>query len=536
MKTCKWLPALTILLLSYLFAACGDTGLLNPVGGMEKIQPRNVFEQTCEGEFLDEEIPAVETGAVDILVVMDNSQSMAAEQALMGDAFPKIIESLLTGRDLATGEQVHAPVYDLHIGVVSTDMGVGGYAVTTCENDPLLGDDGFLQHAPRGPDCDPAYPDYLSYEIGPRADPDIAQVQKLAGDFGCIALLGTSGCGFEQQLEAACKALIDHSVPGGANAGFLRDDSIILIRFVTDEEDCSAADVTIFDLSIAPPYSINLRCHYEAAKLHPIDRYVDAFRGLRQDPDKVVLGFIVGVPPDEPDCNGRGNEIDRCLYIEAMQETVRPDGDLLEYVCRYPSTCTPPEPPDPGDCISEAFPARRFVELAQQFGENAVVHSICTGDYTPAMAALTEKLQTVITAQAFISETALSAGKDPTDPCRCLADCVVYEILSDDGDCPLGKPYYDRNGDGAVPDYEIDHRLNAYTLCELPQAGTIINGGVSCDAACNDPGAVYSINPDIDGWWYHPFADSGLPERHPTIFLDAVAPEYGSRVVIECCL
>ena len=38
--------------------------------------------------------------------------------------------------------------------------------------------------------------------------------------FSCIAKLGTGGCGFESQLEAA-KLALEKSKAGGANAGFL---------------------------------------------------------------------------------------------------------------------------------------------------------------------------------------------------------------------------------------------------------------------------------------------------------------------------
>jgi len=56
--------------------------------------------------------------------------------------------------------------------------------------------------------------------------------------FGCLGMLGDSGCGIEGTLEAARRALsADDSL--SANRGFLRSDSVLSVVFLTDEDDCS---------------------------------------------------------------------------------------------------------------------------------------------------------------------------------------------------------------------------------------------------------------------------------------------------------
>ena len=338
--------------------------------------------------------PPPESAAVDILVVVDNSGSMAAEQANLRTAFPTLITALLDPPiDPETGARVHEPVRDLHIGVVSTDMGVGGYDVQTCEN-PHVGDDGVLQHDPHGAGCAASYPSFLSYRIGEAEDPDMELIGAMSADFGCIAELGTNGCGFEQQLEAAWKALTVHSQAGGANAGFLRPDTLLVVLVMTDEEDCSAADPTMFDI-MSLPYSINLQCFYQAGKLHPVSRYANDLRSLREHPEHVIVSMIVGVPLTAA-CNGRGNALAGCLEEAAMQEVVRPDGEVLEYSCKYPTDCTPPDPPDTGNCTTEAYPARRFVQLAQELGESAMVHSICTDNYGPPLMSIAERIEELL--------------------------------------------------------------------------------------------------------------------------------------------
>ena len=493
-----------------------------------------------------EDIPVQNFVGVDILVVVDNSGSMAAEQAMLRDAFPNLIRSILTGRDLVTNERMHAPVRDLHIGVVSNDMGVGGYSVTTCEANPMSGDDGVLQHTPHGSGCAASYPTFLAYTLPEGSDePDPAVVDQLATDFGCIAVLGTQGCGFEQQLKAAYQALVTHSVPGGANAGFLRDGTILTILFVTDEEDCSAEDTTLFDVSVYP-YSINLGCYYQATKLQPIDFYFNAFKGLRGNPsspevpEDLVIGFIVGVPPNDLACNGRGNEIGACNDQPAMQETVRADNELLEYVCKYPTACTPPDPPSAGDCIAEAFPARRFVQLAQAFGDNAVVQSICTDSFVPAVKALTEKLVEVFNSLTIIRQ--LEVDKDPGNACRCVASCTIIEELGDISACPdydvNGTPnFYDADQDG-IGDLSIDDEGLQHSLCEVPQAGSIID---KCDLACNDPRVTHTKDPSHVGWWYNPYGDTGVDNDNdgqidlgPVVDFSEVRPQGGSGVSLQC--
>ena len=469
---------------------------------------------------------------VDILVVVDNSDSIALEQELLVEAFPTLLEELLDPpMDPMTGRPVHPPVRDVHVGVVSTDMGVGGYVLTACD-DAVAGDDGILQHAPRAEECDAAYPDFLYYQRESHVQADRADIEKLARDFGCIAALGKQGCGYEQQLEAAWKALVIHSQPGGANAGFLRQDTILVIIFVTDEDDCSASDLSIFDIA-SLPYNSNLQCFYQKNKLRKIGRYAEDLKSLRSNSDDLVVGFIVGVPQGEPACEGRGDEIGGCLDVPAMQEVVRSDGMLLEHVCKYPSGCTPSNPQETGSCMSDAYPARRLVQLAQEFGENAVVSSICAKSYVPVMAALGSRIGQTLGAGSY-RNSRLPVVKDPTDPegCRCFAACDLIEELSSDRPCPAVKAPYDGDGD-TIGDMNEDPVTGAvFTLCKIPQAGSIME---SCAMACNDPESRHVKNPEAEGWWYNPTYDpDGNGEHVSMVITLGVEPEEGSFVHVKC--
>ncbi|MFI5308970.1 MAG: hypothetical protein ACHQ53_16550, partial [Polyangiales bacterium] len=276
-------------------------------------------------------IPAVEAGCsrveqvklmppmqVDLLFVVDNSDSMKEEQSALRSAFPRLMNALTSGDRDGDGVQDFPKVKDMHIGVVSTDMGLPG--VTGILNCMGLGQDGLLRNQPSSeqPGCRASYPHSLEF-VADGDDP-----QATAADFACIATLGTGGCGFEQPLESALKALWPAHDPmanpktganritfladpvtgigalghGDAeNGGFLRNDPVSLLGVVvlTDEDDCSASDTHVF----TPPQfldpndplamqGMNLRCHYNKKALYPVERYVNGLHALRPGNEDLV--------------------------------------------------------------------------------------------------------------------------------------------------------------------------------------------------------------------------------------------------------
>ncbi len=492
-------------------------GLLFVAGGLAACLTRPLVRVDPETEsFVKQDMTQVQFSGVDILVLVDNSKSMAEEQGNLAEEFPGLIQSLLNPPiDPVTGQPAHVPVKDLHIGVISSDMGTGGYTVETC-SDPVDGDDGVLKHTPNPlvPGCASTYSTYLSYNFD---TPSIPDINAMATGFGCIATLGTNGCGFEQQLKAVARA-VEHTHPTGPNAGFLRAESILTILFVTDEEDCSVADTHIFDTADTSLGHLNLRCYLHPYMVQPVDQYINLFRGYRADIDKLVLAFIVGVPLD-PVCEGFGDQIPNCLTHPDMVEEIDPaDPTRLAFSC---NTST-----------GYAFPPRRLVSIAQTFGANALVRSICTDNFQPAIDGLTEKLHDVVDSVQIVRE--LETAHDPLNPCRCVATCTIIEQLIDLRPCPAGKPCYDPEGDGTCAT-DIDEGGIEHTLCEVPQAGTLM---VGCDPAsppeCN--AATHRI--DGVGWYYigqgWTLEGVGVQAEPVLNFTDGMTPEEGSNVYIQC--
>ena len=212
--------------------ACQNMGELNPIALHDR---PSSLERTCladDGSTFRDEVQAMYPASVDILVVVDNSASMAAEQAMLRDAFPGLIMALLTGQE---------PISDLHIGIISTDMGTGGYSVETC-SDPVDGDDGILQNTPNPlvPSCASSYGTYLAYD---EPTPNPTAIATMSTDFGCIATLGTDGCGFEQHFNSVRQGARRHATcPSLSIASFSISASGSAVLRVTVKQRQGAAN------------------------------------------------------------------------------------------------------------------------------------------------------------------------------------------------------------------------------------------------------------------------------------------------------
>ncbi|MBI5487766.1 MAG: hypothetical protein HY905_10575 [Deltaproteobacteria bacterium] len=327
------------------------------------------------------------TPPVDILVLVDTSGSMSQEQVALTLRLPALLDELTHPTDAdGDGRSDHPRIADLRLGVVTQDLGSGGFSVSTCEDDPFAGDDGCLRHEPSPAvlDCDSSYPAWLSYWA--EEDPPYSATE-LGHDFTCVAtsgggMPGESGCGIEQPLEALRRALIVQSVPGGCNEGFLRPDSLLVLIVLTDEDDMSI-DPDHFDM-LDPDRTdlghLNIRTFRHPEMLTPVDEFFAAFRELRPaGSDRLVLGVIAGVPWGNPACQGSGDELEGCLGVPEMQERI----DVADPTTLVPSCNTG---------MGVAMPPVRLVRLARQLGGSAWVGSVCETDYGPAIRGITAKI------------------------------------------------------------------------------------------------------------------------------------------------
>jgi hypothetical protein len=422
---------------------------------------------------------------LDMLFVIDSSASMVEEHAVLAERVEEMIGHLLDPPDLDGDTRPdHPAVEDLNIGFVSADMGTMGFPIATCR-DPVRGDDGCLQSFPypSDPECaGRTFPAFLSRNA---SNADTYTADQMALDAACMVRLGTQGCGIEQPFEAARKALVENA--GGCNAGFQRSESLLAIIWVVDENDCSAdpAHPELFDPESTDLGHLNIRCFRHAEMLRPVTFYDSALVALRGGrKEDIVLGMIVGVPPDAPECIGFGHELDDCLTVPAMVEDVDPaNPNRLRPSCQ--------------SALGGAQPPVRFVELARMWGRSAAVDSICKTDWTNALLPITQRI-----VDRLHPENICVSAEVTFDRSTCSSACRLVETLSDDRACG-DDPSCPQAGCPAAS----AERLDALEPCVHPTTG------LPCEPLKRDLGTV-----DV----------AGVPRRRCLIRQEIGVPVAGS--------
>lgn len=183
--------------------------------------------------------------AIDFLFVIDNSGSMGDNQTNLVSSFPGFI--------LAIQDAVGDAAEDVNVMVSRTDANWGGSCPGLCVGF------GFCPAYPPFPcgqgaptECDDVFGAGVTYPIGDDASNKdcmftggkryITSVEpNLPQAFSCAAKVGTSGASDERPVGAMVAALSDSNLgQGGCNEGFVRDDAILAVIFITDEEDSSS--------------------------------------------------------------------------------------------------------------------------------------------------------------------------------------------------------------------------------------------------------------------------------------------------------
>lgn len=521
------------------------------------------------------EIAVTNIDKVDLLFMVDNSGSMKEEQESLREQFPRIISTLTNG--VRADGSMFPPAKDLHLGVVSSDMGlVGIQGIEKCNG---LGQDGIMLNTPSAEvsGCQASYPRFLTYTAG------VHEPEQTATDFACIASLGTEGCGFEQQLEAALKALwpsVDIDPETGQewvnpmtgqpdnrikflgdvnglgqlghgdtdNATFLRSDpsmglSLIAIVMVTDEEDCSSADTRHFTpndfLEPNDPLRdqpLNLRCFYNPQNLYPLERYINGYKALRPGNENLVIfAAIAGVPPDlvEPDDyaavdwdadDERNSFYARLLGDARMQEVVDQSTLSMAGAGNLTPSCNVTG-------RGRAYPPRRIVEVAQGFGPNGTVHSICQEDLGPAVDAIIDVIAKQLGAVCL--PRPLIRNSDG------LVGCNVVWELPPPGMAPAMTPTQCQQtgfewllppdaGREAVTD-------RGGQVCKVAQMRVANNDFEPTDVDLGG-GNLVTFS---EGWYYDDFSDAVQSEctgetQQRVAFTPAAKPPTGVTVKLEC--
>jgi len=435
---------------------------------------------------------------LDLIFVIDNSLATAdAQIKLQTTGIPRMLDAL---RDFPGG------LPDLHVGVTTTDLGSSPYNVPGCETPG--GDAGRFLKGPNNTCLTPETQPYI-VDVEPRGctiektpipgeatvcpthdctqancDPEaftdlgmepsepaglILHLDeggcprcRNTGETGtaeslqCIVSPGTSGCGFEQPLEALKLALT-----GGypAHERFLRPDASLAVLFLIDEDDCSVNDPLFFDPTGDPNSELGVQTSFRCtefgvvcdepwdrtptlcqdlyhncrpreagdpdSRLHPIPGYTNLISQL-MDPERFITAAIAGP------------------YSGELTVGCDPNRNAtLMNSCGVPA--------------DGANPAVRLQAFVQQFHAWPVqdqwpFHSICENDFSPALAGLvhefftrTARLQPHSTcvreALYGCPDPSFAAGSEKTSPLPdeiaavCAPECEV--VLGDEFSTPV---------------------------------------------------------------------------------------------------
>jgi hypothetical protein len=405
---------------------------------------------------------------LDLVVMIDNSPSMAPKVAKLNAQFPKLIAALKDPND--------GMLPDLRVALINSDLGSGGaYPSGSCGPKTLpdgtssaFGDLGRFQMLKTPTACtfnDGAQ--FLEYKAGLPIN--------YAGDintvFACLASnVGTMGCGLEHQLQAFEFALAATGVGNDEQqTAFLRSNAYLGLVFLSDEDDCSAAtnDALFGDKAELRGESASLRCATRAHScggknlsisspgfpttaaftapfstcqarvgdecgdldtsgpttcnpLKNVKTLADKIKELKSDPDQIFVAGIFGWPLSDADMATAQYKI-APIPNPNTADTTHPT--VYDYwpVCYDPDHL--PSKPDSAtgfDGAAAGWGATgglREAVFVDEFGDNGMKLSICERDYSASMKkigdAMAKKLSNLCMDEKLLDSDLAKAGVQP---------------------------------------------------------------------------------------------------------------------------
>jgi hypothetical protein len=370
---------------------------------------------------------------LDILFVIDNSASTEDKQTLLALSIPRLVQTLDA---FSTGRP------DLHIGVVTTtiDQGAGAAALASNCPSPNPLDDGRLRRMPGAaapPGCSVPSDPYISDVAQPDGTRLTNYTGMLQDTLACLAQLGEGGCGFEAPLEAMKRAL-DGTHP--ENAGFLRPGAALAVVILTDEDDASVEDQTVWtlppdqagpgDFRVQPLHAYQCdtpisatdpgtytNCVPGGSYLYDPQSYAQ-FLGSLDGPSEVVVAVLAGDPTST-------------IMTGAITNSGQTQSLAFEPSCMAAVNGN----------LAVARPAIRIKAFLDQLGSNGMFQSVCQSDFDTA----THGIGTQAVGAMGSCLAPRFAGVDPTR-------CTVSELAP--GAASVALPACDATG--VMPCWSLD--------------------------------------------------------------------------------
>lgn len=389
----------------------------------------------------------------DILFLVDNSGSMAGEQAQLGKSFEAFQKKLDENfgpnryRIAVATTGLESP------GCPACDAVPGGRSCIneTGENGRFqdrLGcifENGACQSEPGGDT--PAF-DFITDNSCRIVNSQNKNCFYDSDTLRGTVMAGVSGCGYERGLAAARKAL-QYNLLQTYNSGFFQEDAVLIVVIVSDEEDCGE----VGDVPENTTASADV-CYYAAKGIGPHGESADPATGkpYRLTPVKDYFDFLMSLKQ-----NRRG--MVKFAAIVGIGDAARPQDTSIEYDERpgapgqftIRSACTTPPPCASAAGYCEAKPGTRYVELFQLFHEaspdDALIDTICQNDFSKTV----EKVATFIHCPEYfqlrnqildpaLTSVSLNGAFVPRYSCATADAIIECRGPSDTAACPAGIP------------------------------------------------------------------------------------------------
>ena len=319
---------------------------------------------------------------MDILLVIDNSRSMSDKQMILRSAVSDLVEKLTNPpcvdplgnpaesqptdplADCPVGtDRAYQPLFDIHIGVISSS--IGGHGADACDGlaFPSENDKAHLLARSGTEPGDPVVSTwqkkgFLVWDPStlpthePQGETDagtlISHLEDMVGGVGEV------GCGFEATLEAWYRFLVDpdpyesiaieknEAVLLGTDtvllqqrADFLRSSSMLVIIMLSDENDCSIRDGGMFYFA-SQIYAPGTNQPYHLPKPRAAcasDPNSECCRSCGQSP-------APGCDFSQDDCNTPLGALDDSLNLRCFDQKRRFGIDFLWPIDRYSTGLT----------------------------------------------------------------------------------------------------------------------------------------------------------------------------------------------------
>jgi hypothetical protein len=365
-----------------------------------------------DGNYGEAIIRIVDTANVDLLFVIDDSATMAEEQASLAQNATTFIQIL------------DAAQVNYRIAFTTTDIGGVAFCGNSINEDGMFVASSCLERGDLAA-CDCLHE---TIEIVPtitEGDPELKPRPWLerSGEFtnvnipmdeamACFLPQSTKGCKFEAPLEGMYRALERSQDPDDPQFGFMRPHADLAIVLATDEVDCSYTTDEIFltnDVfwqqgapNSAICWNAGVSCQGNGpvypscwsdnksktgatgvpdnqAVIHPISRYIDQLAAIEAQKKMVspfadvMLGAIVGVPPGYPQVPLVYQDTDDSQFMDAFG--IGPG-------------CT--------SQTAEAVPPVRILDVVAPFElPTASYLSVCGNDFGPLLSEVADSIDAV---------------------------------------------------------------------------------------------------------------------------------------------